>query len=142
MNEKEQKQVMSVSDPRQIELFEEIVKLEHGRIDSQNRRSNVALRAIELADAADKRQFEYHSRRVESEEKLEKSRLRAGIWIISVIGVVIIVFLFLTLYMTFWGSESQVVLAQQLLNWAFILAAGGGSYMILRRLLRWVLGNS
>ena len=55
--------------PMTTEIIKDLIKIEQERIRSQDRRTEVALKAVEASDASDKRQFEYHTQRLQSEER-------------------------------------------------------------------------
>ena len=65
------------SDPTVPQQLQILVELEKQRIDSHNRRTDVARYAIEMNDASDKRQFEYRMARLATEES--KSVRRHGL---------------------------------------------------------------
>lgn len=57
-----------------------IVEIEQRRIDSRNRQAEVMLRLI-AADAADKRQYDYGVKQLESNERVAKARLSLAAYI-------------------------------------------------------------
>ena len=122
-----------------LALLDQVVQIEHERIQSQNRRTEVALHAVDASDAADKRQYDFHLRQLESNERLAKARLSLGSRIALGVGLIVSVFLLAILYMTFFGSEAQAGQARQLLVWAFTAVAGGGLLMAIQRSIQWLL---
>lgn len=96
----------SNSDQNQLELFDKVIQIERDRIQSQNNRTEVALRAVEVSDASDKRQYEFHVKKLESEERQATKRLSVGFQITIGVGSVISIFLLALLYMMFLGTEA------------------------------------
>lgn len=110
----------------QGELFarEEYFQLEKSRIESDNRRTDVAKAAVEASDAADQRQYEYYMARLEKEAE-EKSKTRTSavklVWAMLVGSFVVCLFL---IGIAFFGTESQAKLSIDILK--TILNAVGG----------------
>ncbi len=109
------------------EVLKKLISVEQERIESANRRTDVARQMIEANSAADKRQYEYHMARLKS---LDEDRLRRhGIAKIIYVGggsflCFIVIFLF---GVTFFGSSAQSSLALDILK---ILGVGAGGYGI------------
>ena len=101
------------SNGRQLVLFDQALQLERERIRSQDRRTEVALRAVEIGDAADKRQFQFHMEKLKTEERIENKRLGLSSRIALILGLTVIVFLSLTAYMLFFGSDGQAAPRQR-----------------------------
>lgn len=123
------------TDSSQLELFDQFVKIERDRIQSQNNRTEVALRAVEVSDASDKRQFEFHVKKLDSEERQTMRRLSFGFWITAGVGAVISIFLLVLLYMMFFGTEIQASRGQNLLGAVFTAVGGGGLLILGQRAL-------
>ena len=64
------------TDSVQGELWpiSELLQLERKRVDSQNRRTEVAHRAIEASDAADQRQYDYHVEKLRRDDEARRRR--------------------------------------------------------------------
>lgn len=127
------------SNGRQLVLFDQALQLERERIRSQDRRTEVALRAFEMGDAADKRQFEFHMEKLKTEERIENKRLGLSSRIALILGLTAIVFLSLTTYMLFFGSDQQAARARELITWVFTALGGGGFLYLLQRVGRWLM---
>lgn len=121
-------------------LFQQALNVERQRIDSANRRTEVALQAVKASDESDRRQFEFQMEKLHTDDRA--SLRRDGLAKAVVIGVGIfgaaVVALFLI--MAFFGSPTQGQIALDILS---KLAIGGGGYGIIaglvnlvRRLLR------
>lgn len=129
------------TDADQFELFEALVQIERERIQSQNSRTEVALRAVEVSDASDRRQYEFHKQKLESDERMQKARLALGAWVALGIGAILSVFVLTILYMAFFGTESQAGLALQLLVWVFTALGGGGLLLVGQRGIQWLMNR-
>ena len=129
------------SNGRQLVLFDQALQLERERIRSQDRRTEVALRAVEIGDAADKRQFQFHMEKLKTEERIENKRLGLSSRIALILGLTVIVFLSLTAYMLFFGSDGQAARARELITWVFTALGGGGFLYVLQRVGRWLMNS-
>ena len=116
----------------------ELVRLEQQRLESQDRRNEIALRAIEADESSDKRQYDYHVSRLESEERKFNARLGlvAKVWL--GIGGLTALFALVILYMMFFGTQEQARIAEKLLVWSFTALGGGGLLYAGQRGLRWI----
>ena len=123
----------------QLELFEQVIQIERQRIESQNSRTEVALRAVEASDASDKRQYEFHKQKLESDERMQKARLVLGSRIALGVGAILAVFVLAVLYMAFFGTETQAKRALELLVWAFTALGGGGLLLAGQRSIQWLM---
>ena len=126
-------------DPLQLEMFGKLLDLEQKRINTTNRRTEVAMRAVEASDAADQRQYDYHIKKLESDDSLERVRLSLGAKGAFGVGGSIILLLSLVLYMMFFGTETQASQARELLTWGFTALGGGGLLFIAQRGVRWLM---
>jgi hypothetical protein len=133
------------SEGRQNDLFpgtllQQALDVERQRIDSANRRTDVALQAVKASDESDRRQFEFQMEKLHSDDRA--SIRRDGLAKVVVVGLGIfgvgVVVLFLV--MAFFGSPTQSQIALDILG---KLAIGGGGYGVIaglvnftRRLLR------
>ncbi len=129
------------ANSRQLELFEQIIQIERQRIESQNSRTEVALKAVEASDAADKRQYDFHKQKLESNERIQKARLTLGSRIALGVGAIFAVFVLAVLYMTFFGTETQAGRALQLLVWVFTALGGGGLLLAGQRSIQWLMNR-
>lgn len=119
--------------------IERLFDIEQRRIESQNRRWDVASQVIEAADAADKRQHELGLKQLESNERIEKSRLALASKVAIGVGGLVVVTLAVILYMVFFGSNTQAVAARQLITWIFTALGGGGLIFVVRHWVRWLV---
>ena len=90
----EEDENLVVQDPQVLALGEqfrdalgELVALEHQRIDSTNRRTDVALKVIEASDSADKRQYDYSVERLRSNTTERSDKRRVIVRMMRVGGV-------------------------------------------------------
>jgi len=118
------------SAPQQLRM---LVDLEKQRIDSYNRRTDVARYAIEMNDAADKRQFEYRMAELDAGKTSSQRRhtLAKNIAIGAGFGGGAIIALLLI--MAFFGSSSQSAMAIQIF---IILGIGVGGYGAIEAVVR------
>ncbi|HUB15784.1 MAG TPA: hypothetical protein VMB34_27810, partial [Acetobacteraceae bacterium] len=126
------------------DLLRRVLEVEQQRIESTNRRTDVALQAVKASDESDRRQFEFQMEKLHTDERSGLRRDGLAKTVVLGIGAFggIVVSLFLG--MAFFGSAAQSAMALDILG---KLAVGGGGYGIIagiinlvRRLLR--TGNS
>lgn len=102
----------------------EMMELERERIRSSDRRNDVALRAIEANDAADKRQFEFHMARQEQDLIVKKEQIKMMKYLV-IGGSITSLLIFSVLgYMLFFGSEHQSQIASKAIE-TIVSALGG-----------------
>lgn len=134
-------QVGDVPD-RQEGRIHEMFALERARIESFNRRTDLARMAIEKADASDQRQFEFHSQRLQvaSEHRAENRRLLQKIlWAVGIpLGVVI----FGVLCMIFFGTDRQSEMAIKLFEIGASAVGGVGIFLFVKGLAQKFFSNA
>lgn len=132
-------------DPRQLELMSESLRTENRRIDLQNRRADYFFKGIELEDAQNRRQHEYHTedmrrsyeerrQRREADEKDRRTRRNAGFVVVGVGALAAIAFAGVFVWMAFLGDSGQRETAGNLL---VALAGGVGGFG-----LGWISSNA
>ncbi len=117
----------------------DLIELEQGRIDRDNRRTDLDRFALELANTQDERQFQYHSRALEIGATSERERLgfaRLLIWTFLGSLLVAIAFLF---YMAFLGNDVQRETATRIATAVPVALAGWAVITGLSRLLQVVV---
>lgn len=115
---------------------QDLVELEQRRIERDNRRTDVLMKALELADVQDKRQFLFHTNNLEARTERERTRfafVRSVTWITLAIGTGVVALL---LAMAFFGSEAQRAAASAMVTNGLIGLAGWGIISGVFRLLR------
>lgn len=122
----------------QYELFA-LIEVEKQRIDSVNRRTDLARQAIEASDAADKRQFDYHMARLKTEEESSKRGHELARKIFYYGGGAILAFAVLLFGMLFFGNDGQSRLALEVLITVGKGLGGGGVLFLIIQALRWLL---
>lgn len=137
-----------IEDTRQQELLppadllRRVLEIEQQRIDSTNRRTDVALQAVKASDESDRRQFEYQMEKLHSEERAGVRRDSLAKIVVSGAGVFSAGVVVLFLGMAFFGTAQQSDIAMKILG---TLAIGGGGYGVisgLTNLVRRLLRNS
>ena len=119
--------------------FQELVELERRRIDRDNRRTQLAEKALELANDQDKRGFEYASKQQQMADRSEERRFRLA-WSLSIgVLVVMVAVTGLTMWMAFFGDDVQRAVAQELGRNGLVGLAGFGVVSGLIRLVRSLL---
>ena len=116
------------------DAFGELVALERQRIDSTNRRTDIALKAIEVSDAADKRQYDYHVERLRKNSTERSDKRRATLrmmWAGGVSASLLIAFIML---MLFFGADAQRDTALTLLRTVSTAVGGAGIVWLLKSL--------
>ena len=125
----------------QYEMFplREMLEVERERIDSQNRRTEVAKQAIEAQDAADKRQYDFHVRRLNSEDSqsIRQHGLARGVFwggggFFAIVSIFILV-------MLFFGDADQAASARSILSVVGQALGGAGFLYLMVRAIRWLL---
>ncbi len=110
------------------QLLQQMITVERERIESVNRRTEVARFAIEKNDDADRRQYGYHMARLQSEDNDRMRRHKLGSKALVGGGIFCAVVLLFLLGMTFFGEPDQAQLAIRVLA---ILAIGIGGYGVI-----------
>jgi hypothetical protein len=120
----------SNSVPQQLKI---LADLEKQRIESYNRRTDVARYAIEMNDAADKRQFEYRMAELEAgrTSSIRRHALAQNVAVGSGLGGGLIIALLLI--MAFFGSSEQSAIAIQIF---IVLGIGVGGYGAIEAVVR------
>jgi hypothetical protein len=120
--------------------LQNLFDLERRRLESFNRRTEVARFAVDAGDAADKRQFDYRMARLKVEEEAGKRQdriVRAALLWTGSVATILLVLLF---GMIFIGTSEQRDIAERILITLGIGAGGygvvGGIISGVRRLLR------
>ena len=132
-----------LAEPQQLNrALQELVALERERIDSTNRRTDVALRAIDASDAADKRQYDYHVEKMRKEVEERSERRRSVFRVLWAIGGWVSVVAALLLLMLFFGTDTQREVAMQLLSTALTGLGGAGILWLFRTVLERVARDS
>ncbi len=116
--------------------FRELVALEHKRVDSADRRTEVALKAIEASSAADERQYNYHLEKLRTTMADRNERRRTVsriVWTMGSAGAVVSGFLLL---MLFFGTDAQRATAMDLLRTVLTGLGGAGILWLVRTLYK------
>ena len=113
-----------------IETFSKIADLEGRRIGVQEERNKVAMRALEVSENSDRRQFEFHSKRLESEERGRDKSHSLARDVLRAVGFGVATILALVLGMAFFGGTEQSNIALDLMRDGG-KAVGGGSALLL-----------
>jgi hypothetical protein len=118
------------SVPQQIQI---LVDLEKKRIESFNRRTDVARYAIEMNDAADKRQFEYRMAELDAGRTASQRRHALARTISIGIGLGGGAIIALLLWMAFFGTSDQSDMAIKIF---VILGIAIGGYGAIEAVIR------
>jgi hypothetical protein len=116
--------------PQQLQILAE---LEKQRIDSYNRRTEVARYAIEMNDGADKRQFDYRMAELDAGRSSSERRHMLAKNVAFGVGAVSVVVVALLLVMAFFGTAAQSAMAIQIF---IILGIGIGGYGAIEAVVR------
>ena len=88
-----------------------MLAVERERIASRNRQVDVLREGFSKLDAADDRQYRFHTDKLERDDKYRNRRLTHRMrltWVGACVGVAVVL---LVLFMAFWGGEGQRDLA-------------------------------
>ena len=123
-----------------LQLVKELYELEGRRIGVQEGRNAVVMRSLEVSDRSDRRQLEFHTERLASEER-EKTRAHGLARLVIMFGGgVVLLLLVLIMLMAFFGNEAQSDIAMTMIGEGG-KAIGGAGFIFLvaaavRRFLR------
>ena len=107
----------------QLDLWGEMLAVERERIASRDRAVDAMREGFLKLDAADERQYRYHTDRLQRDDKFRNRRLTHVIqltWVGAGVGIIL---LSLLVFLLFWGNEDQRAMAVQLITHG--LASGG-----------------
>ena len=137
MPTEEQTELVEHEFQPQQELFsmDEFIELERQRIDSINKRTEVARAYIDANSDADQRQYSFHIQKMNSDREERKETRSATIKILWAFLGVSTFFTLILFYMLFLGNPEQVENAKTLLK---ILGTGVGGFGIGYLLLRMI----
>ena len=126
--------------PQTLQLLKDLSEIEGRRIGIQEGRNQVAMRALEVNENSDKRQFDFHMARLATRERDgERSRALAST-VLGFGGTAVVAVIGLILGMAFFGSPDQKETAALLIEKGINALGGGGILLLiaagLRRLLR------
>ncbi len=127
-------------DQQPLQIVRELYDLERRRIAVQEGRNSVAMRSLENSDQSDRRQFEFHTQRLASEERESlRAHKLARLVLVYGGGLVLLVLIFIML-MAFFGNADQSEIAMTMIREG-AKAIGGAGFIYLvaiavRRLIR------
>ena len=120
-------------------LVAELIAIERERIASQDRRTDVARRAIDANAAADEREYSYRVEQLRRDHIDRKRRYVSGIAILCTLLAAALCFTGVLFWMLFTGDEAQRAAADRVLGTVLTGLGGfGGGWVLLngiRRLL-------
>ena len=124
-------EVQPLAEPLQVlKTLRHIIELEERRVGVQEDRNRVAMRALEVSDSADQRQYNYHMERLATEERQkEKSRSLARL-VIMIGGGSILALAAVVIGMAFFGDEAQSRIALTMTK-EVAKALGGAGFIFL-----------
>ena len=136
-------QIVSDAEVRQQEVFtqEEYLSIEKSRVEADKQRSEVAMAAVKMIEAADERLHEYHMSKLEKESQERREARTSGtkfLWTILLFGMSLIVFL---LYMAFYGEGTQSRLSSNFIEIMFTALGGFGIGLLFLSLFRRYFGR-
>lgn len=128
---------LSVLPPRSDEqAMREILDVERQRIERDNRRSAVMEKALELADAQDKRQFEFASQARDADIEFRQRHFGFLRQVVVGLGGSLVVIVLALLGFAFFGSEEQRQIAEAIVTPALIGLAGYGVVTALTKVVK------
>jgi hypothetical protein len=134
---------ISEKDREQLELFDPIIRemmaVERERIDSVNRRTEIAREAIQMSDVADKRQFDYRMEDLRTRDESDRRRHALASRILWGGGIVSTLLLLGFLGMAFFAPPDKAALALDFLKVIFTGLGGGGVLTLIIHIVRWML---
>ena len=123
-----------------VKTIATMADLEGRRIGVQEERNKVVMRALEVSENTDKREFEFHSKRLESEERGRDKSYSLARLVVIYGGSAAVSLVAFVVGMAFFGSEDQSAIALRMIGEGS-KAAGGAGFLYLvwaavRRLVR------
>ena len=130
-DETREDEVQPLDEPRQVlKALRHIIELEGRRVGVQEDRNRIAMRALEVSDSADQRQYNFHLESLAAEERQkEKSRSLARL-VIMIGGGSVLALAALVIGMTFFGDETQSRIALAMVK-EVAKALGGAGFIFL-----------
>ncbi len=130
-----------VADTRQRELgfpdeLRELIGVERERIESANRRIEVARYMIQMNDASDKRQYDFQMEKLNSEEANSKRKHKFAVGIAIGGFCLIVAGSILLLGMAFFGTENQTTMSFSIMKALGLGVAGYGIIGAVARAVR------
>ena len=113
--------------------LQSLINLERERIESADRRTEVARLFIDTSDTSDKRQFDYRMAKLSADDESDRRNhglARIVTFIASGLGIAVLALL---LVMAFFGSKEQSETAIQVLK---VLGIGAGGYGFIEGIIR------
>ena len=95
---------------------ETLIALERDRIDSFNRRTEVARQAVKVNEAADQRQFSFHMEKLKRDSDDRDDRRVTGFQMLWIFIAVVVVAGSFFVAMAFYGDENQRQVAMDLVR--------------------------
>ena len=100
----------------QLELWSEMLAVQRETIESRNRAVDAMREGFRALEAADERQYRYHTDRLERDDAFRNRRLSHSIhrtWAIGGVGVALLTVI---VAMLFWGDDQQRQVAVQVVT--------------------------
>ena len=123
------------------QVLRDLLNVEKQRINRDNRRADVAEKALEVADAHDRRMFELASKSREDNVTLEREKLKRVSGVIGVLLGLAGVIVLAVLGFLFLGNETQRAAAAGIGSPALIAIAGYGVIKTLVTVVKGLIGR-
>ncbi len=128
---------------RALAAVEDIIDIEKRRVGIQEERSKLASRTLEVTEESDRRQHEYHLKRLAAEERQEekshslkeKSHSLTRLLVIGG-GGGFLLFAALVLCMAFFGDETQSRIAMRIMEEFAKALSGAGALLVIMAIMR------
>lgn len=119
-----------------LAAVEDIIDIEKRRVGIQEERSKLASRTLEVTEESDRRQHEYHLKRLAAEERQEeKSHSLTRLLVIGG-GGGFLLFAALVLCMAFFGDETQSRIAMRIMEEFAKALSGAGALILIMAIMR------
>ena len=109
-----------------LEVLKNVAELERRRVSAQKERNKVALRALEVSENSDRRQFEYHKEKLATEERARDKSHSLARMVLMFGGSVVLLLLILVIGMAFFGNQEQSSIAMTMIGVAGKAVGGAG----------------
>ena len=121
---------------RALAAVEDIIDIEKRRVGIQEERGKLASRTLEVTEESDRRQHEYHLKRLAAEERQEeKSHSLIRLLVIGG-GGGFLLFAALVLCMAFFGDETQSRIAMRIMEEFAKALSGAGALILIMAIVR------
>ena len=109
-----------------LEILKDAAELERRRLETQKERNKIAMRALEVSENSDRRQFEFHKEKLATEERARDKSHSLARMVVKFGGGAVLLLVVLVIAMAFFGNNEQSEIAMTMIGVAGKAAGGAG----------------